>query len=160
MYVCAFYVCLYCWYQSVNYYYVLSVSFMQHAIGEYDRVRGKISELYSHLMVPHLNKVDEVIGPGLTIITWTSVNIQGYVDAVYKAVAELELLVDRVAELKANRIDVALNEMLSVELLGLPPVGEDADPITIQEFLNNTKVCMHANPYIDLDPHPLNRPMA
>ena len=131
-------------YQSVNYSCVLSVLCMQHTIGEYDRVRKKISDLYSHLMVPHLNEVDEVISPGLTIITWTSVNIQGYVEDVDKAVAELELLVDRVAEVKANRIDVALNEMLSVELLGLPPADEDADPITIQEFLNNTKVCTYA----------------
>ena len=109
-----------------------------------------IPELYSRLMIPHVNKVDEAVGPGLTIVTWTSVNIPAYVDSVYKAIAELELLVNRVVEIKHNRIDAALSEMTRMDLVGLP--ATDEDPITIQEFLNTTKVISWQHTCCVVDP--------
>jgi dynein heavy chain len=121
---------------------------VQHVAGEYDRVYKMIPELYSRLMIPHVNKVDEAVGPGLTIVTWTSVNIPAYVDSVYKAIAELELLVNRVVEIKHNRIDAALSEMTRMDLVGLP--ATDEDPITIQEFLNTTKgLCDKAGSFFE-----------
>ena len=52
---------------------------------ENKRVRAKIQPVFEPLMVPHISKLDSVIEPGLTMLSWTSMNIESYVDAVYSS---------------------------------------------------------------------------
>ena len=62
---------------------------------ENSRVRAKIPNAFEQLMGPHIEKVDNAIDPGLTKLTWTSINIREYTDNVYSALQDLELLMDR-----------------------------------------------------------------
>lgn len=48
------------------------------------RVRGKIPAAFEALMGLHLAKVDDVIEPGLTMLTWTSVKIPDFIQDVYR----------------------------------------------------------------------------
>ena len=50
---------------------------------ENKRVRAKIHPVFEPLMVPHISTLDGVIEPGLTMLSWTSMNIGSYVDTVY-----------------------------------------------------------------------------
>jgi len=103
---------------------------------EYERVFAKIPELFETLMVPHCQKVDAVIEPGLTVLSWSSMNITSYVQSVYKGLNTLELLIDRACDIKTYRIEGILKEMSQLPLCELP----DNEPWTIQEFVSKSKV--------------------
>ena len=100
------------------------------------RVRLKIPTALEPLMGLHLAKLDEVIEPGLTTLTWSSTQIGDYIERVYSGIGELELLADRVYSVTECRIDAILKEMASMILCELP---ED-EPWTIEHFLWNTQV--------------------
>lgn len=87
-------------------------------------------------MSPHLAKVDAAIEPGLTMLNWTSLSLDAYMDSVYEALKELELLIDRANDLVKFRIEAVLQEMSNTPLCELP---SDA-PWTIEQFLKNTEV--------------------
>ena len=113
-------------------------------VAENDRIRSKISEispseLFSPLMEPHLEKVDEVISPGLTVLRWTSLNIDAYLDSVGESLKELELLVERVCNMYEFQIQGVLTEIQNLELCALP----DSEPWTVDEFVNRTQVYTH-----------------
>ena len=88
-------------------------------------------------MTPYLNRLDEVVRPGLITITWIALNIPSFVESIHRAVGEVDLLIDRVTGVQQNRIELALQEMLKVELCALPPRDE---VMTIEEFQSGTKV--------------------
>ena len=88
-------------------------------------------------MVPHCQKVDVLIEPGLTLLNWSSMNITSFVQSVYKGLHTLELLIDRACDIKTYRIENVLKDMSCVPLCELPPNNE---PRTIQEFVSKSKV--------------------
>ena len=53
-------------------------------------------------MEPHIHHLDDIISPGLSAFTWSSLKIGQYVEAVYEGLAELELLIDRANQLTGN----------------------------------------------------------
>ena len=110
--------------------------FDQMMLQENDRVRKKIPQAYEELMGPHFTRVDSAIEPGLTKLTWTSMNITDYIQNVYKQLQDLELLMLRANELTEFRIDAVLQEMATTTLCQLP--GDE--PWTVEEFLSNTEV--------------------
>ena len=87
-------------------------------------------------MSPHLAKVDAAIEPGLTMLNWTSLSLDVYMDSVYDALKGLELLIDRANDLVKFRIEAVLQEMSNTLLCELP---SDA-PWTVERFLKNTEV--------------------
>jgi dynein heavy chain len=120
-------------------------------VEENDRIRSKISEispteLFSPLMEPHLEKVDEVISPGLTVLRWTSLNIDSFLKSVEESLKELELLVERVSNTYEFQIQGVLTEIRNMELCALP----DSEPWTVDEFVNSTQnICEAAAVRLD-----------
>ncbi|XP_025115342.1 dynein heavy chain 5, axonemal-like isoform X3 [Pomacea canaliculata] len=103
---------------------------------ENKRVRSKIPAAFEALMGLHLAKVDDVIEPGLTTLSWSSTQIHDYIACVYHALGKLELLMDRVHECTEFRIDAILRTMATTSLCELP---ED-EPWTVDQFLENTQM--------------------
>lgn len=87
-------------------------------------------------MAPHMAKLDASIEPGLTMLNWTSLNLNAYLESVYEALRELDLLLTRAQDLVTFRIDGVLNEMSVVPLCELP----SDTSWTVEEFLKNTEV--------------------
>ncbi|XP_015771206.1 PREDICTED: LOW QUALITY PROTEIN: dynein heavy chain 5, axonemal-like [Acropora digitifera] len=104
-------------------------------ITESGRVLRRIPIAFKPLMSPHLAKVDAAIEPGLTMLNWTSLSLDTYIDSVYDSLKELELLIDRANDLVKFRIEAVLQEMCNTTLCQLPI---DA-PWTIEKFLKNTE---------------------
>lgn len=109
---------------------------LQMMLQENQRVRNMIPTAFEALMGPHTGKVDATIDPGLTILTWTSMNIKEYVQEVYTELQALELLMDRAHDVTEFRIDAVLKEMATTNLCQLP----EEDPWTVDHFLDNTQM--------------------
>ncbi|XP_074730338.1 dynein axonemal heavy chain 5 isoform X3 [Strix uralensis] len=116
------------WYKKI-------VNNLQMMLAEYKRIKLKIQHPIERLMAPQLANVDDAIQPGLTLLTWTSLNIEKYINTVFYKLTGLELLLDRVNDLVEFRIDAVLQEMNRVPLCKLP---ED-EPLSCEEFLRKTK---------------------
>ena len=105
-------------------------------LSENSRVRAKIPAAFEHLMGPHIEKVDHTIEPGLSELTWTSINLDHYTSSVYKALGDLELLMDWANDLVKFRINGVLKSMSNAKLCELP----DEEPWTVDHFLEHTQV--------------------
>ncbi|XP_076449856.1 dynein axonemal heavy chain 5-like isoform X2 [Babylonia areolata] len=111
---------------------------------ENKRVRSKIPAAFEALMGLHLAKVDDAMEPGLTTLSWTSTLIGEYIQSVYCALGDLELLMDRVHDVTEFRIDAILKEMASTRLCELP---ED-EPWSVDRFLENTQMLCSKGAYM------------
>ena len=115
-------------------------------VNENNRVRAKIPDLFTPLMGPHLDKVDEVLSPGLTVLSWGSLNLGSYIDAVYAALKELDLLLSRATDIHENRIKAVFRGMLAIPLCEFPQV----DTVSIKDFTASTAaLCSKASLAID-----------
>ena len=83
---------------------------------ENERIRQKIP-LLQQLPVPHCEYVDDAIYPGLTMVSWLSMNLQSYLDNVNQELQKLELTIDHASGLIEHRINVRLE---SIMLQNLP----------------------------------------
>ncbi|MEQ2240347.1 hypothetical protein ILYODFUR_013861, partial [Ilyodon furcidens] len=108
---------------------------LQLMLSENTRIRAKIQTAFEQMAMPHVAKVDEAIQPGLISLSWTSLSIDKYLSRIDKALADLELLIDRVNDLVEFRIDAVLQEMSVSTLCVLP---ED-QPVTCEEFVKTTR---------------------
>ncbi|KAI7806102.1 putative dynein heavy chain 5 [Triplophysa rosa] len=108
---------------------------LQLMVTENSRVRSKIQPAFEQLLMPHVDKVDKAILPGLTTLNWASLNIEKYLDRITAALEELDLLLHRVNDMVEFRIDAVLHEMSTTTLCVIP---ED-EPCTCEEFVNTTK---------------------
>ena len=61
-------------------------------MSENKRVRQKIHSSIEPLMLPHLSKVDDALDPGLTFLSWTSINIDQFIENAHKALGKSKLL--------------------------------------------------------------------
>ena len=59
-------------------------------LGEYDRIVNKIRPNTKSLLVPHLEDLEYKLRPGMNILTWTSMNIDGYLQHVHSGLSKLE----------------------------------------------------------------------
>uniref|UniRef100_A0A8C3CTQ3 Dynein axonemal heavy chain 5 n=1 Tax=Cairina moschata TaxID=8855 RepID=A0A8C3CTQ3_CAIMO len=64
------------WYKKIVY-------DLQMILAEYERIKLKIQHPIEQLMIPWLANVDDAIQPGLILLTWTSLNIEKYINTVF-----------------------------------------------------------------------------
>ncbi|XP_028415244.1 dynein heavy chain 5, axonemal-like [Dendronephthya gigantea] len=102
---------------------------------EYSKVVGDIPEIVLPLMKPFINKVEDTIKPGLTMLSWTSMNIEGFIDNIQNSLGGLKRLSKEVTDILDCRIEAVLEDISSACLCELP---ED-DSITVEEFLKRTE---------------------
>lgn len=105
-------------------------------LDENSRVRSKIPPAFESLMGPHIARVDNAINPGLFKLSWSSLNIDDYIQDIYDNLADLELLMDRVHDVTEFRIEAVLHDMATTTLCELP--GDE--PWTMQDFIDRTQV--------------------
>ncbi|KAF0028620.1 hypothetical protein F2P81_019707 [Scophthalmus maximus] len=108
---------------------------LQELLQDYDSVVGKIPTLLLPLMQPFIRRVEAALSPGLTTLSWTALNTDGFVDSVYVALKELEQVSKAATDLLECRIGRLLQDMSSCHLQDLP---EDS-PVSPQDLLLQTE---------------------
>lgn len=103
---------------------------------ENETVRSHIPDLLYNLMLPHLETVDEVLSPGLTLLQWTSLNISDYIERVSTSLTEFDTLIFRARDILDMRIEGGLTKIAQATLCHLP----ESEPWTPQEFSDYTNV--------------------
>lgn len=78
--------------ENFKYYY----SQLSYTVKEYTRVTNLIREVTKPLLQPHVEILEKKIQPGMYVLTWTSMNIDGYLQRCHKGISDLENLVRRV----------------------------------------------------------------
>lgn len=99
-------------------------------------VIGKIPEILEPLMTPHLEKLNKILSPGLTLVHWTSLSLDHFSDTVASALDKLELLVNRSKDMLDIQIHGVLDKISSTLLCELP----ENEPWTLEEFVSRIKV--------------------
>ena len=112
-----------------NYYYELD--FIKN---EYDRILGLIKPVMKKILEPHIEDLDLKIRPGMVTLTWTSMNIDGYLHHVQLSLSKLEQLIITINDIIDNRIENNLKKIGKVELVKLP---QDGKPLSLDEFVDD-----------------------
>lgn len=56
---------------------------LTYMLREYERVIGRINAVVRSLLHPHIDDLDRSILPGRVVLTWTSMNIDGYLNRIH-----------------------------------------------------------------------------
>ncbi|CAF3537957.1 unnamed protein product [Rotaria sordida] len=113
-------------------------------------LREKIQHPFEALLTPKIHRLNDIIQPGLTSITWASLTIDDFVNTVNAALDEFNLNLERTNNLITYRINAVFDEITGIPLCDLP---ED-EPITPGEFLQHTQeLCNYASKQIQIKSH-------
>ncbi|XP_056421918.1 uncharacterized protein LOC130362045 isoform X2 [Hyla sarda] len=101
---------------------------------EYGRIQQAIPENFAVLFSAHLEKVNHQFQPGLSTLSWSSVNIEGFLHQTSAAVKRFQTVVAEVTEI----IDLVIEKTLSkISCLDLIPLdGFTSAPKSPEEFLH------------------------
>ncbi|CAJ1081553.1 dynein axonemal heavy chain 5 isoform X1 [Xyrichtys novacula] len=107
---------------------------------DYSSGVAKIPPSLLPLMQPFIGRVEASLSPGLTTLSWTALNTDSFIQAVYVALEDLDQVSKVASDLLECRIGRLLESMCSCCLLVLP---EDS-PVSPQELLQQTESSVRA----------------
>ncbi|XP_007895756.2 dynein axonemal heavy chain 5 [Callorhinchus milii] len=108
---------------------------IQELLNDYQNVVNNIPSITKPMMKYFIGQVDEALLPGLTMLSWTSLNIDRFIKCVYSSLTELEHLVKQVSDTLECRIERVLHEMSLTALVDLP----EEDLMEVPTFLQMTE---------------------
>lgn len=91
-----------------------------YVLKEYDRITCKIKPICKNLLASHIADMDLKLHPGMSTLTWTSMNIDSYLNHVHQGLNKLEQLIINVNDIIENRIENNLKNISRVSLVSLP----------------------------------------
>ena len=87
---------------------------------EYDRIVNKIRPNTKSLLVPHLEDLEYKFRQCMVTFTWTSMNINGYLNHVHQGLAKFEKLIINFNDIIENRIENSLKSWSKTVHANLP----------------------------------------
>ena len=105
---------------------------LQYVLKEYERIVSKIRPNTKSLLVPHLEDLEYKLRPGMVTLTWTSMNIEGYLHHCHAGLGKLEQLIININDIMENRIENNLKTLSKTVLVDLP---QDAHTFSLDEFV-------------------------
>ena len=100
---------------------------------EYRRVQSSVKPAVVPLLKPHFANMESVLQPGMYALTWTSLNIDSYLEKSWAELGRLEQLTKKVADLMENRIEANLKIVARTLLVSLP--GEK-QTVSLDDFVD------------------------
>lgn len=85
------------------------------------------------LLGPHKEDLQYTIRPGTLSITWSSMNIDGYLNHVHLALERLDQLIININDIMDNRIQNNLDALSKTVLVNLP---QEDRTYSLEEFVS------------------------
>ncbi|PVD20700.1 hypothetical protein C0Q70_18859 [Pomacea canaliculata] len=105
-------------------------------LDENSRIRSKIPGQFLPVLIYLIGKVDKELDHGVITLCWSSTQVDSFIGKVYKALADLEIMINCINDVTEFRIDAILREIFDTELCKLP----SDEPLDPQAFLQETEV--------------------
>jgi len=105
---------------------------LQYVLNEHRRILGKIKPITKDLLIPHIEDLELKIRPGMITLTWTSMNIDSFIEDVNIALKRLENLIIYINDIIENRIENNLKKVSKVILVNLP---NNMQPMSLEKFV-------------------------
>lgn len=96
----------------------------------------RVTPILRKALAPHIDDLDRTLQPGLTALTWTSLNLDDYLQANYRQLARLQELVDKVLDISQCRIEAGAKRISEISLVEVPL---DNEQWTIEYFQERTE---------------------
>ncbi|XP_036378537.1 dynein heavy chain 5, axonemal, partial [Megalops cyprinoides] len=103
---------------------------LEEMLEDYQEAQSRIPTLLQPLMHPFISRVEDALSPGLTMLSWTSLNTGKFIENVYGALRELEQVGKVARDTLECRIERVLQAMSSTPLLLLP----EEEPVLAHAF--------------------------
>ncbi|XP_078503742.1 dynein axonemal heavy chain 5-like [Lissotriton helveticus] len=102
---------------------------LEDVLQEYEQLQKKIPDSLANLFTSHLEAVNHQFQPGLSNLSWNSVNIEGLLYQANAAVTRFRHLIEKVTEMKEEIIEKTLEKITSLDFF-------------VVEELNKTPKCL------------------
>ncbi|XP_076815353.1 dynein axonemal heavy chain 5-like isoform X1 [Clavelina lepadiformis] len=107
---------------------------LQETLDEFESIKEGIPSIIQPCLKPLIGRVEETILPGLTMLTWASMNFDKFIANVCSSLEDLKIFTKKVSDVLECRIEVVTEDMGMTALCDLP---ED-EPVTPEEFVQRT----------------------
>jgi dynein heavy chain len=97
------------------------------------RVVNKIRPNTRSLLAPHIDDLERRLRPGICSLTWTSMNIDGFLHHVHQGLSKLDQLIININDIMENRIENNLKALSKTILVDLPA---DSSTFSLDEFVD------------------------
>lgn len=104
---------------------------LHFVLKEYNRVKELIRPSYARIVRPLLSRLDDVMAPGLVSLTWSSLNIDGYVAQTMAAIGQVEQIFQKANDLLDLRLDKRSRDIASSRFINL----SHPHTLSLQDFL-------------------------
>nr|DBA26446.1 TPA: hypothetical protein GDO54_010703 [Pyxicephalus adspersus] len=109
---------------------------LQDVVEEYEKIQRTIPENFAVLFASHLERVKHQFQPGLSTLSWSSVNIEGLLHQTSTAVKRLKCIIDKVTEIKEQVIESTLEEISCFDLFPVEKITDvPKDPVEFVQFM-------------------------
>jgi dynein heavy chain len=105
---------------------------LSYALREYDRVIATAAPVTKDMLGPHLRDLENRLQPGMYSLTWTSMNIDGYLNRIHDGLSRLEELIAKMNDVLENRVEANLKHVARTLFVNLPA----EQSYTYEEFLS------------------------
>ncbi|KAJ3258377.1 Dynein heavy chain 5, axonemal [Boothiomyces macroporosus] len=96
----------------------------------------RVSVILKKALAPHIDDLDRTLQPGLTALTWTSLNLDDYLQANHKQLAKLQELIEKLLDISHCRIEAGVKKIAEMSLIEVP---QDSEQWTIEIFQEKTE---------------------
>lgn len=105
---------------------------LSFALEQYEEVVGRIMPITATLLKPHLADMERKVQPGMVTLTWTSMNIDGYLHRIHSGLFKLDDLVTKIRDLIENRIERNLKTVSKMLLVSIP----HDESVSLEQFVS------------------------
>ena len=84
---------------------------LHYMVDRYYRLLDSVEKVHGGIVIPHINRLNMAINPGLVQLTWTSLNVGHFIREVSGMLTDVETTVQRVNGILKHRIDVCFEQV-------------------------------------------------
>ncbi|VEL17246.1 unnamed protein product [Protopolystoma xenopodis] len=101
----------------------------------FEEIERNIPQVLLPLMTPFFERIHQAFSPGLSLLSWNSLNIEEFLSKVDSELKALELLIKQCSDIISCRVEAVLQDM---SLTCLSDIPED-EPVTLEDFIRITE---------------------